>query len=875
MEGGCPETAVPSGRICDICQIDCENRVCETCAQVLSSLEENQQYIEYGESLFPVICSLQTWSREIPTWNVVDGLLNLLKPSVRRCYRSQNPRKGPFVVFEGVDGAGKTFHMDVVQEVLVNHHYPVHKLVFPNGHTKLGRFLKTCMREARHLDVWTQHVLFSIHRWEFVSWMTDIMEKGEAILCERYVWSGLVYSCALEPKLDIRTFMCVEMGLLAPDLVVYVDTPPDAIRARPQMSSLFSEMEFQDQIYDLYQETGIWEGVRVLRHQTSENKWESRQHLLSVLRGDPTWKMEDRPWNYLWESPGMCPMCATAFNEFEECQRCMDCLQTVHQCCLFQDQSYERIPVCLACQEASSSTDSPPLPPPELPPPVEDHGREGPIAEQPEPELLEEDYFTTKLQETGSMPCKLHGMDHLSRDPECEFCKKALGPMYRHLNHKYGMQIADHTPTLSFDFSGPLPIAVTGARILMVFVWGLQDIRLLWAFALVHRTKENVLSCLQSVIADLNTLTGGSKPPVTRVHSDQAKEFLSRPVMEWLKEKGIRQTFTSTYDSQANGVAERWINLIKAKSTALLASRYLPTPFWCYAVAWVTRCYNNKVLGQKPRKNLPEFGQLLLVRVNRQNKLQERGTLGIMAGTYPEIANGVIVLSVHNNIVHESYTAHVAPATFSEKDRWFIKRDSKDPNKIVYVSDKGEITWDAPLVHLPTVEQKLPLKYHPHYAALQRAVDGWAWYTSNVGQLLPHFEDIEPDDEKEPLPAIGGARYYTWDEISGELLNPTAQHREEEKGLPSLIQIIPEAGVELPPAPSGQPPKRKIEGSIALPQPLADEVHRHAEEQDRLLTNADTLNHLDQEEQSHMLEDRNTFPSSGGGYLLPPVIMVN
>ena len=187
--------------------------------------------------------------------------------------------------------------------------------------------------------------------------------------------------------------------------------------------------------------------------------------------------MEDRLWNYLWESPGLCPMCATAFNESEECQRCMDCLQTVHQCCLFQDQSYERIPVCLACQEASSSTDPPPLPPPELPPPLEDDGGERPIAEQPEPELLEEDYFTTKLQDTGSMPCKLHGMDHLSRDPECEFCKKALGPMYRHLNHKYGMQIADHTPTLSFDFSGPLPIAVTGARILMVFVWRLQDIR--------------------------------------------------------------------------------------------------------------------------------------------------------------------------------------------------------------------------------------------------------------------------------------------------------------------------------------------------------------------------------------------------------------
>ena len=347
MEGGCPESAGVLGRICDICQVDCDDRVCPTCTQVLNSLEDKQQYLDYGESLFPVICSLQTWSREIPTWNIVDGLLNLLKPSVRRCNRSQNSRKGPFVVFEGVDGAGKTFHMDVVQEFLVSSQYPVHKLVFPNAQTKLGRFLKTCIREARPLDVWTQHVLFSTHRWEFMSWMTDILEKGEAILCERYVWSGLVYSCALAPKLDIRTLMCVDMGLMAPDLVVYVDTPPDAVRARPQMSSLFSDIEFQDQIYDLYQEASIWDGVRVLRHKTSDNKWESRQRLLSAVRGDPPWKTINRKWYYLWGSPGQCPLCAINFEDKEECQLCMECLETVHQCCLFQDHSYERIPCVL------------------------------------------------------------------------------------------------------------------------------------------------------------------------------------------------------------------------------------------------------------------------------------------------------------------------------------------------------------------------------------------------------------------------------------------------------------------------------------------------------------------------------------------------
>ena len=40
--------------------------------------------------------------------------------------------------------------------------------------------------------------------------------------------------------------------------------------------------------------------------------------------------------------------------------------------------------------------------------------------------------------DTGSLPCSIHGYDHLSRDSTCEFCKKALGPLYRHLSKKYG-----------------------------------------------------------------------------------------------------------------------------------------------------------------------------------------------------------------------------------------------------------------------------------------------------------------------------------------------------------------------------------------------------------------------------------------------------
>ena len=866
MEGDRPESAENQGRMCSICLLPVEEDIeCPTCCQIGNRLTDIQQECE-TTSLIRAIEALKEWSQDTPTWDVLYWLNQFLQPSVFRGRRMTGNRQGLFLVFEGIDGSGKTFHLDAVKEALISQSRAVHSVVFPNNRTPLGRFLKDCLNKGRSFTAWTYHVLFAIHRWEFMDWITTTLSQGEVVLCERYTWSGVVYSSILDPTLHFGRFMSIEKGLIAPDLVVYIDTPPSRIVGKHAISSLFDDDGFQLQLYELYSRPDLWTGIPVLKHGTHENKWESSMALVQTLALDPRITTTPKIWSYLWEDNGPCGVCSMLYTPQDPVQECYGCFSTVHHHCLMEDWRAERFPLCCACG-GEAPEPPPPLPPPEHDPPGDSLEQEiqptGPDAS--EPEVSTE--FMEQLQGSGSTPCALHGMDHLSHDPTCEYCKRALGPMYRHLRGKYGPQIADHTPTLSFDFSGPLPAAVTGARYLMVFVWRLQEVRLIWAFALDRRTKENVLSCLQSVVADLTTLTGGSKPPVARVHSDQAKEFLSHMVMEWLKDQGIRQTFTSTYDSQANGVAERWINLIKTKATVLLASKYMHTSFWCYAVAWVARCYNQKVLGQKPRKNLPEFGQLLLVRTKRHHKLEERGCLGIMAGTYPDIPNGVIVLSVNNHSIQEIYTAHVAPATFSDKDRWFVKRDRHDPNKIVYVSQKGEVSWDIPLSQLSTVEERIPIKHHPHYAALQRAVDGWAWYTSNVGQLLPHFNDIEPEEGEEPLPQIGGAKYHTWHEVTGELLNPAAQQRLEEKELPPLVQIVPEPDLELPHAPSGRPPFRKIEGSLFLPEAVASDVQRQAEAMDENLVQTPHSN--EEEHSTHSPEEREHFPSLGGGVPSP------
>ena len=46
-----------------------------------------------------------------------------------------------------------------------------------------------------------------------------MLERGDAVLCERYSWSGLAYSGAVYPTKDILSLCALDMGLVAPDVV--------------------------------------------------------------------------------------------------------------------------------------------------------------------------------------------------------------------------------------------------------------------------------------------------------------------------------------------------------------------------------------------------------------------------------------------------------------------------------------------------------------------------------------------------------------------------------------------------------------------------------------------------------------------------------
>ena len=163
---------------------------------------------------------------------------------------------------------------------------------------------------------------------------------------------------------------------------------------------------------------------------------------------------------------------------------------------------------------------------------------------------------------------------------------------------------------MTFDFSGPHPSKVHPAKQLKVIVWRLREVRLIWALGVESRDDPHVVAGLQVPTDDLTSLTGDCRAPALRMHSDKAKEFLAKSVRSLLKTHGIRQTTNSGYDPAANGIAERWVGIVKVRATARLAEHRLPPDNWAYACRWVAYIHNHRVLGIRLNASYPLFGDV-------------------------------------------------------------------------------------------------------------------------------------------------------------------------------------------------------------------------------------------------------------------------
>ena len=100
-------------------------------------------------------------------------------------------------------------------------------------------------------------------------------------------------------------------------------------------------------------------------------------------------------------------------------------------------------------------------------------------------------------------------------------------------------------------------------------------------------------------------------------------------------------------------------------------------------------------------------------------------------------------------------------------------------------------------------------------------MDG-AWFTSNLGRLLPSYQDIEVEDVEEPLPYLGNGGFYAWHDIKPAIETPEDMDKTKPE-IPFAPDHVLDLDPEIPP-PSSRIKSRKLGGEINLPEAIREEV---------------------------------------------------
>ena len=102
------------------------------------------------------------------------------------------------------------------------------------------------------------HLLFAANRWECVNTIKEKLAAGITLVCDRYAYSGVVYTIAQEEQdgnKDVEWCATADVGLPEPDLILFLDLPIHKAAARPGYGKEVYENEaFQTRIRELFLE---------------------------------------------------------------------------------------------------------------------------------------------------------------------------------------------------------------------------------------------------------------------------------------------------------------------------------------------------------------------------------------------------------------------------------------------------------------------------------------------------------------------------------------------------------------------------------------------------------------------------------------------
>jgi len=161
--------------------------------------------------------------------------------------RGSSDVSGRFITFEGIDGAGKSTHIDTVAQRLRHAGATVVCTREPGG-TPLAERMRDMVLHAT-MDVLTETLLVFAARRDHIRQVIDpALARGETVLCDRFTDATFAYQGFGRgaPIEQLERLEQMVHGELQPDLTIWFDLPAQLAAERRAQARAADRFEQQD-----------------------------------------------------------------------------------------------------------------------------------------------------------------------------------------------------------------------------------------------------------------------------------------------------------------------------------------------------------------------------------------------------------------------------------------------------------------------------------------------------------------------------------------------------------------------------------------------------------------------------------------------------
>ena len=156
-----------------------------------------------------------------------------------------NKTKGKFIVFEGIDGSGKSTQIKKISKRLKTFDYKVHSTFEPTD-GPIGSLIRQMLSGKLVTDQRTIASLFAADRTDhLVNKENGIrlkVDQGEIVLCDRYYFSSYAYHAQHMDMEWVIHANSLNAEILRPDVTIFIDVDPKVCFERIKNSRTNFEM---------------------------------------------------------------------------------------------------------------------------------------------------------------------------------------------------------------------------------------------------------------------------------------------------------------------------------------------------------------------------------------------------------------------------------------------------------------------------------------------------------------------------------------------------------------------------------------------------------------------------------------------------------